>query len=92
MCDRYRRTTQEEELARLDHIPIRKQTDLPISYNTAPHRVRGSLPFASIPKLGHARRRPAVGINFLLGERLKDFLPNHQRPMSILAAATSERA
>jgi len=26
-------TTQEEELARLYHIPIPKQTDLPISYN-----------------------------------------------------------
>jgi hypothetical protein len=29
MCGRYRRTTQEEELARLYHIPIPKQTDLP---------------------------------------------------------------
>jgi putative SOS response-associated peptidase YedK len=36
MCGRYRRTTQEEELARLYHIPIPKQTDLPISYNVAP--------------------------------------------------------
>jgi putative SOS response-associated peptidase YedK len=36
MCGRYRRTTQEEELARLYHIPIPKQTDLPISYNIAP--------------------------------------------------------
>ena len=34
MCGRYRRTTSEEELARLYHIP--KQTDLPISYNIAP--------------------------------------------------------
>jgi hypothetical protein len=33
MCGRYRRTTQEEELARLYHIPIPKQTDLPISYH-----------------------------------------------------------
>jgi len=33
MCGRYRRTTQEEELARLYHIPIPNQTDLPISYN-----------------------------------------------------------
>ncbi len=31
MCGRYRRTTSEEELARLYHIPIPKQTDLPIS-------------------------------------------------------------
>src|SRR5213080_2274590 len=36
MCGRYRRTTQEEELARLYHIPIPNQTDLPISYNIAP--------------------------------------------------------
>jgi putative SOS response-associated peptidase YedK len=36
MCGRYRRTTKEEELARLYHIPIPKQTDLPISYNIAP--------------------------------------------------------
>src|SRR6516164_3813552 len=28
--------TQEEELARFYHIPIPKQTDLPISYNIAP--------------------------------------------------------
>jgi len=31
-----RRTTQEEELARLYHIPIPSQTDWPISYNIAP--------------------------------------------------------
>jgi hypothetical protein len=31
MCGRYRRTTQEEELARLYHIPIPSQTDLRIS-------------------------------------------------------------
>jgi putative SOS response-associated peptidase YedK len=36
MCGRYRRTTREEELARLYHIPIPSQTDLPISYNIAP--------------------------------------------------------
>jgi putative SOS response-associated peptidase YedK len=36
MCGRYRRTTQEEELARIYHIPIPKQTDLPISFNIAP--------------------------------------------------------
>jgi hypothetical protein len=33
MCGRYRRTTSEEELARLYHIPIPKQTDVPMSYN-----------------------------------------------------------
>ena len=36
MCGRYRRTSQEEELARMYHIPIPKQTDLPISFNVAP--------------------------------------------------------
>jgi SOS response associated peptidase (SRAP) len=36
MCGRYRRTTREEELARIYHIPTPKQTDLPISYNIAP--------------------------------------------------------
>jgi putative SOS response-associated peptidase YedK len=36
MCGCYRRTTSEEELARLYHIPIPSQTDLPISYNIAP--------------------------------------------------------
>ena len=36
MCGRYRRTTQEEELARLYHIPIPKQTDFPVSYNITP--------------------------------------------------------
>jgi putative SOS response-associated peptidase YedK len=36
MCGRYRPTTSEEELARLYHIPIPSQVDLPISYNIAP--------------------------------------------------------
>ena len=36
MCGRYRRTTREEELARIYHIPIPTQPDLPISYNIAP--------------------------------------------------------
>jgi putative SOS response-associated peptidase YedK len=36
MCGRYRRTTSEEELARLYHIPNPKQADLPISHNIAP--------------------------------------------------------
>jgi putative SOS response-associated peptidase YedK len=35
ICRRYRRTTSEEELARLYHIPIPKQTDLPVSYDIA---------------------------------------------------------
>jgi putative SOS response-associated peptidase YedK len=36
MCGRYRRTTSEEELARLYEIPIPPQLDLPISYNITP--------------------------------------------------------
>jgi putative SOS response-associated peptidase YedK len=36
MCGRYRRTTREEELARIYRIPIPKQPDLPVSYNIAP--------------------------------------------------------
>jgi putative SOS response-associated peptidase YedK len=36
MCGRYRRTTAEEELAKRYHIPIPRQTDLPISWNVAP--------------------------------------------------------
>jgi putative SOS response-associated peptidase YedK len=36
MCGR--RTTREEELARIYHIPIPAQPDLPISYNIAPNR------------------------------------------------------
>ena len=36
MCGRYRRTTREEELARIYHIPIPAQPDLPISYNIGP--------------------------------------------------------
>jgi putative SOS response-associated peptidase YedK len=67
MCGRYRRTTQEEELARLYHIPIPKQTDLPISYNIAPSQKVLTIRFNS----GNSRaiaRRLAVGINPLLGE------------------------
>jgi putative SOS response-associated peptidase YedK len=38
MCGRYRRTTSEEELARLYHIPIPPQRDLSISWNIAPNQ------------------------------------------------------
>jgi hypothetical protein len=73
MCGRYRRTTQEEELARLYHIPIPKQTDLPISYNIAPSQKESGNATA-------IARCPAVGIDSALGEGSKDRLPNHQRP------------
>jgi putative SOS response-associated peptidase YedK len=36
MCGRYRRTTSDEELARIYNIPIPVQSDLPISWNIAP--------------------------------------------------------
>jgi putative SOS response-associated peptidase YedK len=36
MCGRYRRTTKEEELARIYNIPIPEQPGLPVSYNIAP--------------------------------------------------------
>jgi putative SOS response-associated peptidase YedK len=36
MCGRYRRTTSEEELARIYKISIPPQRDLPISWNIAP--------------------------------------------------------
>ena len=36
MCGRYRRTTKEEELARIYKIPIPPQRDLRISWNIAP--------------------------------------------------------
>ena len=36
MCGRYRRTTKEEELARIYGVPIPKQPDLPVSYNITP--------------------------------------------------------
>jgi hypothetical protein len=51
MCGRYRRTTSEEELARLYHIPIPKQTDLPISYNIAPSQ-------KVLIRLGNCRSAP----------------------------------
>ena len=55
---------KEEELARLYHISIPSQTDLPISYNIAPS-LDHSLQCANA--IAFARRHP-VGINPLLGE------------------------
>jgi hypothetical protein len=78
MCGRYRRTTQEEELARLYHIPIPKRKDLPTSYN---HRVepKGSDDPIQSRDSGTAARRLAMGIGSILGEGSKDCLPDHQR-------------
>ena len=70
---------QEEELARLYHIPIPKQTDLPISYNIAPSQKVLTIRFnPETQQLSFDALQ--WGINSLLGQRLKDSLPNHQRP------------
>jgi putative SOS response-associated peptidase YedK len=76
MCGRYRRTTSEEELARIYHIPIPKQTDLPISYNIAPSQK--VLTIRSNPKnSGTLAWCLAVGINSVLSERPEDRLQHH---------------
>ena len=77
MCGRYRRTTQEEELARLYHIPIPKQTDLPISYNIAPSQKVLTIRFNPGDATAIARCF-AVGIDSVLGQRLTDRLSHHQ--------------
>jgi putative SOS response-associated peptidase YedK len=75
MCGRYRGTTSEEELARLYHIPIPKQTDLPISYNIAPSQKVLAIRYN--PK-SQERSLDALqwGIDSLLGKRPKDSLPD----------------
>jgi hypothetical protein len=55
MCGRYRRTTSEEELARLYHIPIPPQRDLPIS-------CRRSSPEVGRGEMEGTARGPAEGI------------------------------
>jgi putative SOS response-associated peptidase YedK len=52
-----RRTTQEEELARLYHIPIPKQPDLPVSYNIAPSQNVLATRFNPETREGRRRRR-----------------------------------
>jgi putative SOS response-associated peptidase YedK len=71
MCGRYRRTTQEEELARLYHIPIPTQTDLPISYNIAPSQKVLTISLQSANATAIARR-PSMGIDSILGEGSKE--------------------
>jgi hypothetical protein len=80
MCGRYRRTTQEEELARLYHIPIPKHTDLPISYNIAPSQKVLTIRFNPETQARLLARCVAMGIDSALGEGSKDRLPDHQRP------------
>jgi putative SOS response-associated peptidase YedK len=78
MCGRYRRTTQEEELARLYHIPIPKQTDLPISDNIAPSQKVLTIRFNSETQ---QRSLDALQWGLIpLREKFKDCLPDHQRP------------
>ena len=68
MCGRYRRTTQEEQLARLYHIPIPKQTDLPISYNIAPSQKVLTIRFNPETQ-ARVARCIAMGIDSILGQR-----------------------
>jgi hypothetical protein len=62
MCSRYRRTTSQEELARLYHIPIPSQTDLPISYNIAPSQKVLTIRF------NPQTQQRSLDVNPLLGE------------------------
>ena len=81
MCGRYRRTTQEEELARLYHIPIPKQTDLPISYNIAPSQKVLTIRFNPETQ---ARSLDALqwGLIPYWVKDPKNRLPDHQRASS----------
>jgi putative SOS response-associated peptidase YedK len=74
MCGRYRRTTQEEELARLYHIPVPKQIDLPISYNIAPSQKVLTIRFNPETQ-ARSLDGVAMGIDSILGEGSKDRLP-----------------
>ena len=74
---RYRRTTSGEELARLYHIAIPKQTDLPISYNIAPSQKVLTIRFKSevvvvpfcvlVSRSGHEGYRIAMSFAFRNG-------------------------
>ena len=61
------------------HIPIPKQTDLPISYNIAPSQKVLTIRFNPETR---ARSLDALqwGLIPYLGQRFKDCLPDHQRP------------
>jgi putative SOS response-associated peptidase YedK len=80
MCGRYRRTTSEEELARLYHIPIPPQRDLPISWNIAPSQDQDVLVIRYNPKARQRRLGCAtLGTDPLLGNRFEDRLQDNQR-------------
>jgi len=79
MCGRYRRTTSEEELARLYHIPIPNRTDLPISCNQLQHRTESeslNYPIQSGDS-GALPRCVAVGPGAPLGRGPQDRVPDN---------------
>jgi putative SOS response-associated peptidase YedK len=80
MCGRYRRTTAEEELAKRYHIPIPRQTDLPISWNIAPSQ-----------NVLTIRRNPETGIRSL--DALKwGLIPNWSKDGKVAYSTINARA
>ena len=79
MCGRYRRTTSEEELARLYHIPIPEPGRFA---DQLQHRAESEGPGNSLQpeKSAAFARRRAVGINSILGQRPEGRLPDRRRP------------
>ena len=75
-------TTQEEDLTQPYHIPVPKQTELPISYNVAAEP--GVIDHSHLMLRFEHARSTQYGEGLipycLLGERPKDRLPEHQRP------------
>jgi hypothetical protein len=78
MCGRYRRTTREEELARIYNIPIPAELDLPISYNNRYFSKHPGDPVQSEESFAFARRA-TVGADPMLGEGPEDRLQDDQR-------------
>ena len=70
---------QEEELARLYHIPIPKQTDLPISYNIAPSQRILIIRF-NPETLARSLDALQWGLIPYWAKDSKDLLPHHQCP------------
>ena|ERR1700726_420248 len=64
MCGRYRRTTREEELARIYRIPIPSQPDLPISYNIAPSQEVFAIRFQPRNQATQSRSLPKARARF----------------------------
>ena len=79
MCGRYRRTTREEELARIYRIPIPSQPDLPISYNIALSQEILALQSAVLIAI---RKDSRIRVQLLKGDRreqtgLRNIRPGH---------------